>query len=124
MKKHIYDEKNGLWYTLHGDYYLPNIMMPEKHGHYGKYGRLRLRYLMEEKEYYYISLLCRDSLDAHLAEIDHEASEMVESLAEKMAKEQGLSEQMKAHEQIKWVGLMNNIICAAEEIVMSELIYV
>lgn len=125
MKKHIYDRKNGLSYTLIGDYYLPDLLPPQgETPNYGKYGSLRLRYLKEYKRGRYVSLLTQGELVKHLNAVDKEASERMEYLIKSMKQQHGITEQLKAQEQMKWVGLMNNIKSAAEEIILKELVYV
>lgn len=124
MKKHIYDEGNGLSYTLEGDFYIPDLLPPkEEVPAYGKYGRLRLQYLKEHRRAFYTSLLTQGRLVEHLNNIDKIAIERVERIVESMKMQQGITEELKAQEQMVWVGLMNNIKIAAEEIVLKELIY-
>lgn len=124
MEKHIYDEQNGLSYTLVGDYYLPDILPPqEAMPAYGKYGKLRLQYLKEHKRVLYTSMLTQGRLTEHLNSIDEVATERVERLVELMKAQQGVTEELKSREQMKWVGLMNNIRCSAEESVLKDLIY-
>lgn len=124
MEKHIYDEQNGLNYTLVGDYYLPDILQPqEETPTYGRYGILRLRYLKEHKPILYTSMLTQGRLTEHLNSIDEVATERVERMVELMKVQQGATEELKAREQMKWVGLMNNIRCSAEESVLKDLIY-
>lgn len=125
MKKHIYDEKSGLTYTLTGDCYLPDLTLPEvETAAYGKYGFLRLNYLKEYKRGLYVSLLTQGKLVEHLNCVEEEAGVRIERLMEKMKKSQKITEQLKADEPMKWVGAMNNIKNVAEEIVLQELIYI
>lgn len=125
MKKYIYDKKNGLSYTLTGDYYLPDLLPPQGEiPNYGKYGSLRLRYLKEYKRGMYASLLTKGKLVKHLNTVDKESSERMEYLIQSMKQQHGITEQLKAEDQMKWVGLMNNIKSAAEEIVLKELVYI
>ena len=124
MEKHIYDEKNGLSYTLHGDYYLPDLAVNEEEPTYGKYGMLRKQFLKEHRSAKYQYLLLTGKLTEHLNQIDQEARERVEMLMEQMAEKQGVTEQVKIQDQMKWVGLMNNIKTRAEEIVLKNLVYV
>ncbi|MFR4974922.1 TnpV protein [Blautia caecimuris] len=123
MKKHIYDESNGLSYTLHGDYYLPDLAMNEEEPTYGKYGMLRKQFLKVHRPARYQYLLMTGELTAHLNQVDQEARERVESLMKQMTEKQGVTEQLKMQDQMKWVGLMNNIKACAEEIVLQELVY-
>lgn len=124
MEKHIYDEQNGLSYTLVGDYYLPDLLPPQEVvPTYGRYGILRLQYLKEHKRVLYTSMMSQGWLTKHLNSIDKVATERVERLIKLMKVQQGVTEELKAREQMKWVGLINNIRCAAEEIILKELIY-
>ena len=123
MEKHIYDEKNGLSYTLCGDYYLPDLVLNEEESTYGKYGMLRKQFLKEHRPIRYQSLLLSGKLIAHLNQIDREATEQVEVLMKQMAEKQGINENIKRRDQMNWVRLMNNIKVSAEEIVVQEVIY-
>ena len=123
MKKHIYDEKNGLSYTLHGDYYLPDLVLNEEEPIYGKYGMLRKQFLKEHRSAKYQYLLLTGKLTEHLNQIDQEARKQVEILMEQMVKKQGATEELKAQDQMKWVRLMINIKSSAEEIVVKNTIY-
>ena len=123
MEKHIYDEKNGLRYTLQGDYYLPDLALNEEEPTYGKYGMLRKQFLKEHRPIRYQNLLLSGKLTAHLNQIDQEATEQVEVLMKQMAEKQGVTEQVKMQDQMKWVGLMNGIKACAEEIVLKERVY-
>ena len=124
MDKHIYDEKNGLGYTLYGDYYLPDLELPEdEEVHYGKYGMLRKTYLMEYRKPYYQMLILQGKLNKHLNRVDREAHEWMEILVAQIAEKQGGSEKMKMQDQMKWVGLINNIRTSAEEIVLKDTVY-
>ena len=124
MEKHIYDEKNGLSYTLHGDYYLPDLVLNEEESSYGKYGMLRKQFLKEHKSARYQYLLLTGNLTEHLNQIDQEARMQVEILMEQMAEKQGVTEELKAQDQMAWVRLMNNIKTSAEEIVLKNIVYV
>ena len=123
MEKQIYDEKNGLGYTLHGDYYLPDLALNEEDPTYGKYGMLRKQFLKEYRPARYQCLLLTGKLTEHLNQIDRDAREQVEMLMKRMAKKQGVTETLKMQDQMKWVGLMNNIKTCAEEIVLKEIVY-
>ena len=124
MKKQIYDEKNGMSYTLHGDYYLPDLVLREKEPIYGKYGMLRKQFLKEHRSARYQYLLLTGKLNKHLNQTDQEAREQVETLMEQMTEKQGVTEELKAQDQMEWVRLMNNIKASAEEIVLKNMIYV
>lgn len=124
MEKHIYDEKNGLSYTLHGDYYLPDLVLNEEEPTYGKYGMLRKQFLKEYRSARYQYLLLIGKLTEHLNQIDQEARKQVEMLTEQMVKKQGVTEKLKAQDQMEWVRLMNNIKASAEEMVLREILYI
>ena len=124
METHIYDEKNRLSYTLHGDYYLPDLVLNEEEPTYGKYGMLRKQFLKEHRSARYQYLLLIGKLNEHLNQTDQEARERVETLMEQMTEKQGVTEELKAQDQMEWVRLMNNIKASAEEIVLKNMIYV
>ena len=111
-----------LTYRKAGDYFIPNLEVPEA-PKVGKYGMLRRSYLRENRQGIYTGLLLSGKLNKHLEEVDRQATEMVEHLVFQMVKLQGVTEELKAQDQLKWVGLMNNIRAEAEEIVLKELIY-
>ena len=125
MEKHIIGE-NGIGYTLGADgLYYPDIKLPEgTHYEVGRYGRMRWEYLKTHRIGEYIRLLMDGKLNEHLHEIDVQCYERVELLMKKMKAGARITEELKASEQMKWVGLMNNVRSSAEEIVMIELIYV
>ena len=123
MEKQIYDEKNGLGYTLHGDYYLPDLVLNEEEPTYGKYGMLRKQFLKEYRPARYQCLLLTGKLTEYLNQIDRDAREQGEMLMKRMAKKQGVTETLKMQDQMKWVGLMNNIKASVEEIVLKEIVY-
>ena len=111
-------------YSKYGDYYLPDLVISdEEPTTYGRVGRMRLRYLKEHRRATYINLKTSGQLIHHLNEIDREANEMLRLLIEQMAQAQGVTEQLKAENQMAWVGAMNNIRSAAEEVVLIKLIY-
>lgn len=124
MKKQIYDEKNGMGYTLHGDYYLPDLVLREEEPTYGKYGMLRKQFLKEHRSARYQYLLLTGKLNEHLNQTDQEAREQVEMLMKQMAEKKGVTEELKVQDQMKWVGLMNNIKVSAEEIILKNMVYV
>ena len=111
-----------LTYRTEGDYQLPNLTVPEA-PKVGKYGMLRRSYLANHRHGIYTGMLMSGELNSHLEDNDPATTEMVEQLTAKMAREQGVTEELKASDQMKWVGLMNNIRASAEEVVMKELIY-
>ena len=111
-------------YTNHEGFYLPNLTLPRKEeASFGHYGRLRLKYLKEHRRVLYINLLTSGELAQHLNEVDRQAREMLELLVKQMAQKQGITEQMKAENQMAWVGAMNTIRSAAEEMVMREVVF-
>ena len=124
MRKQIYDEKKGMSYTLHGDYYLPDLVLNEEEPTYGKYGMLRKQFLKEHRSARYQYLLLTGKLNEHLNQADQEAREQVETLMEQMAEKQRVTEELKSQDQMKWARLMNNIKASAEEIVLKNLVCV
>ena len=123
MEKHIYDEKNGLSYTLHGDYYLPDLALNEEEPIYGKYGMLRKQFLKEHRSARYQYLVLTGKLTEQLNQVDKEAREKVEMLMEQMVEQWGVTEELKMHEQMEWVRRKDNIQAIAEEIALKEIIY-
>ena len=124
MKKQFYDEKNGMSYTLHGDYYLLDLEINEEEPTYGKYGIMRKQFLKEHRLAKYQYLLLTGKLTEHLNQIDQESREQVEMLMEQMTEKQGVTEELKAQDQMEWVRLMNNIKASAEEIILKNMVYV
>ncbi len=124
MDKYIYDENNGLWYELQGDYYLPCLTLPpEEEKPIGIWGQRHKRYLKEHRKATYTTLLTSGKLNAYLADIDRQAEEMFSRLVKQMAEHDGVSEKLKTENQMLWVGKMNAIREAAMEIVNNDLIY-
>jgi hypothetical protein len=124
MNKQFYDEKNGLWYELQGDYYLPRLALPDGTDKpVGVWGQRHLRYIREYKRGFYISLLTTGKLNSYLADINQQAEEMFLQLVEQMAKKQGVTEQLKAKDQMAWVERMSNVQAVAREAVNNDLIY-
>lgn len=111
-----------LTYTMQGDYRLPNLIPPES-PKVSKYGMLRHSYLRKHREGLYTGMLMKGTLNAHLEEVDREANRMLEQLTAKMAQEQGVTEELKARDQMLWVQRMNNIRQAVEEQIFQNLIY-
>ena len=124
MKKQIYDEKNGLSYTLHGDYYLPDLKINEEEPTYGKYGIMRKQFLKEHRSAKYQYLVLTGKLTEHLNQVDKEVREKAEILMEQMAVQWGVTEELKMQDQMEWVRKMNNIRSRAVEIIDVELICV
>ncbi len=124
IDKYIYDDKNGLWYELQGDYYIPCLTFPDKKEQpIGVWGGRHLRYLKEYRKGTYINLLTSGRLNAYLAEIDKQAQERFERLVEDMKQAQGITEQLKTENQLEWVQRLNNIRACARELVNEEIIY-
>ena len=121
MDKYIYDDKNGLWYELQGDYYIPCLILPaEKEQPIGLWGQRHLRYLKEYRRATYITLFTSGRLNNYLADIDRQAQERMERLTEQMKRVQGITEQLKAENALEWTQRMNNIRACAKEIVEKE----
>ena len=121
--KSIFEEMGGT-YTLGADgMYYPDLALPEEKPHYGKYGGMRLRHLKEHHKVLYNTLLLDGKLFKHLNEVDATANQRMELLTRQMKERQGVNEALKARDQMAWVGACNNIRNAAEEIVLSDLIY-
>ena len=123
MKKQIYDENNGLSYTLHGGYYLPDLEINEEEPIYGKYGIMRKQFLKEHRSARYQYLVLTGKLTEHLNQVDKEVREKIEMLAEQMAEQWGVTEEMKIQDQMEWVRRMNNIQATAEEIAYKNIIF-
>ena len=112
----------GLTYHQNGDYLIPNLEAPEA-PRIGKYGTMRHQYLRSHHRGIFDGMLLKGTLNAHLEEIDRQANEMLERLTRQMAAQEGVTEQLKAADQLAWVGCMNSIRNRAEEIISAELIY-
>jgi hypothetical protein len=119
------ETENALTYTKHGDYYLPDFTLPEtpQTRPIGMYGQRHGRYLKTHRRITYINLLTSGKLHSYLADIDEQATERLELLMRQMAATQGITEALKAADQMAWVGAMNNIRASAEDVVLKELIY-
>ena len=122
MQRFITDERTGIQYELIGDYYYPCLMIEEPPT-LSKYGRMRERYLKEHRKILYFNLLTSGKLNEHLAEIDTSARDMAEYLIKEMARKQGVTEELKARDMLRWVGKMNNIRACADEIVLNDIVY-
>ena len=124
MDKYIYNEKNGLWYELQGDYYLPCLKLPEERTAYiGVWGQRHLRYLKEYRRATYITLLTSGRLNSYLADVDRQAQTLFFRLVKAMTEQEGITEQLKTEKQMEWVRKLNNINNRAKEIVNYEIIY-
>lgn len=125
MEKVIHDEKNGLWYELQGDYYIPCIKLPEEEQQpIGVWGQRHLRYIKQNRKVLYLNLLTSGKLNGYLADLDNQAEEMFFRLVKQMAECEGVTEQLKADNQMKWAGMMNNIRNRATEIVNHSILYI
>ncbi len=124
MDKYIYSEKNGIWYELQGDYYLPCLKLPEESEvHIGIQGQRHRRYLKNHHKVRCINLLTSGKLNSYLADIDRQAEAMFSRLVKQLSEKEGVMEALKAENQMLWVQRMNNIRSVTMEIVLSELIY-
>ena len=124
MKKHIYDESNGLWYELIGDYYIPLLTLSTKEDRpIGKWGRMHRDYLEQHHPIRFNDLVLSGQLWTFLADLNEQAQERLSLIIEQMKETEGVTEDMKQHNQMAWVGAMNNIRNRAEEIILRELIY-
>ena len=124
MEKVIYDEKNGLWYELQGDYYIPCLKLPEEEQQpIGIWGQRHLRYIKQNRKMLYLNLLTSGKLNGYLSDLDKQAEDMFSRLVKQMAECEGVTEQLKAENQMEWVGRMNNIRSRAKEVINNELIF-
>ncbi|MEE1245350.1 MAG: TnpV protein [Acutalibacteraceae bacterium] len=124
MEKRIYNEQTGIGYTLQGDYYLPDLKLPEQEDKpIGLWGQRHLRYIKQHRKILYINLLTSGKLNDHLTDIDKQAEDMFFRLVKQMAECEGVTEQLKADNQMEWVDRMNNIRSRATEIVNNDIIY-
>ena len=124
MEKVIYDEKNGLWYELQGDYYIPCLKLYEEEQQpIGVWGQRHLRYIKQNRKVLYLNLLTSGKLNGYLADLDKQAEEMFTRLIKQMAERDGVTEKLKADNQMEWVARMNNIRSRATEIVNHDIIY-
>ena len=121
MEQYIYDESIGLWYERDGDYYIPCLKLPAVN--IGIWGERYLAYIREHKKILHTKLIISGTLYTHLAEINKQAEEMFLELTNQMKTNEGITEQLKADNQLEWVRLMNNIRSRANEIIYNELIY-
>ena len=125
MEKFIYDENNGLWYELQGDYYIPCLKLPEEEQkEIGVWGMRHEDYLKSHRKATYNRLSFEGKLNSHLHEINAQAQEMFDDLIAQYKKAEGVTEKLKSTDSMEWVRRMNNIRNRATEIVNSELIYI
>ncbi len=116
--------ENGIDYILAGDYYIPDLKLPEENRPIGRYGRLHREYLKQEHPARYSSLILTGTLWTYLADLNEQAEERLDLIIEQMKAAEGVTEELKARNQLEWVGRMNNIRNRVEEIINSELIYI
>ena len=116
--------ENGIDYILAGDYYIPDLKLPEENRPIGRYGRLHREYLKQEHQARYSSLILTGKLWTYLADLNEQAEERLDLIIEQMKAAEGVTEELKAQNQLEWIGRMNNIRNRAEEIINSELIYI
>ena len=124
MEKVIYDEKNGLWYELQGDYYIPRLKLPEeKQQPIGVWGQRHLRYIKQNRKVLYLNMLTSGKMNGYLADLDKQAEEMFSRLVKQMAEREGVTEHLKAKNQMEWVARINNIRNRAIEVVNTEIVF-
>jgi hypothetical protein len=125
LKKEYVDERTGITYTLKGEYYIPNLSIPKDTNFIiGRYGKAHLRYIKQYNKPFYMDLLLDGKLNNYLHSIDERCNTLLESIITKLAKEENVTEDLKASQQLEWVARMNNIKNRAEEFVYNEIIYV
>ena len=119
MEKYIYNNSNGLWYELHGDYYMPCLVIPEEEVHtIGIWGRKHQQYLREHRPIIYSNLILSGKLYSYLADIDTQARNKLDLLVIQLAEKEGINDQLKEQNQLAWVRAMNNSHNRAEEIIL------
>ena len=126
MEQYIYNEQNGLWYELRGDYYIPCLELPaeKEERHIGVWGRRHLRYIREHKKALYTSLLTSGKLQSYLADVEEQAQELFDRLMKQRVECKGITETLKADNQTEWVGRINALRSAIIETVNTEVIFV
>ncbi len=125
LKENKIENKYGIEYTKVGDYYMPNLVLKkEEKIILNKYGRMRLKFLKENKKAEYMIMFTKGTLNKHLKEIQQTAQARVDIIIEQLKQQNNLTEEMKNTDQLYWVGMMNNFKNTAEEIILNELIYV
>ena len=119
----VYDESNGLTYDLVGDYYYPRLAVPEEpEGDIGRFGRMRKRFLKQHRKGVFAELLLTNTLHYYLVEVNNDALTMIERITDQLAKAEGVTEDLKARDQLEWIRAMNSCRARAEEIAVRELI--
>ena len=124
MKKHIYDESNGLWYERIGDYYIPVLTLSsDEQRPIGKWGRMHRDYLEQHHPIRFNDLVLSGQLWTYLADLNEQAQERLFLIIDQMKVSEGVTEELKAADRMAWVGAMNSIRNRAEEIILREMIY-
>ena len=124
LKKRIHDDSNGLDYVLVGDYYMPDLRLPEESRPIGRWGRMHKAFLQEHRPDKYSALLLSGKLWTYLADLNEQADDRLACIVSQMQEAEGVTEELKARDQLAWVGVMNSIRSRAEEIILSEMIFV
>ena len=126
VEKYIYNEQNGLWYELQGDYYIPCLVLPDEkeERHIGIWGHRHMRYIREHKKVLYTDLLISGKLQSYLADVEEQAQELFDRLMKQRAEREGITEKLKAESPMLWVGRMNALRSAVTETVNTEVIFV
>ena len=123
MKQRIYDERNGLWYKLCGEYYIPELAIPEENRPIGRWGRMHRNYLKQHHPILFNDLVLSGQLWTYLADLNEQVQERLSLIINQMKASEGVTEELKAADQMVWVGAMNSIRNRAEEIILHEMIY-
>jgi len=124
LKENKIENKYGIEYTKQGDYYMPNLVLEKEKIMLNKYGRMRLKFLKENKKAEYTIMFVNGTLNKHLKEIQETAQSRIDIIIEQLKQQNNLTEEMKNTDQLYWVSMMNNFKSTAEEIILKELIYV
>lgn len=126
VEKYIYNEQNGLWYELQGDYYIPCLVLPDEkeERHIGIWGHRHMRYIREHKKVLYTDLLISGKLQSYLADVEEQAQELFDRLMKQRTEREGITEKLKAESPMLWVGRMNALRSAVTETVNTEVIFV
>ena len=126
VEKYIYNEQNGLWYELQGDYYIPCLVLPDEkeERHIGIWGHRHMRYIREHKKVLYTDLLISGKLQSYLADVEEQAQELFDRLMKQRTEREGITEKLKAESPMLWVGGMNALWSAVTETVNTEVIFV
>lgn len=126
VEKYIYNEQNGLWYELQGDFYIPCLELPveKEERHIGIWGHRHLRYIREYKKVLYTDLLISGKLQSYLADVEEQAQELFDRLTKQRTEHEGITETLKAENQMEWVGRMGALWSTVTETVNTEVIFV